>query len=63
MNTLTCDIFKVKYIIADFKPAFYAESKNHSHFSNQIKFLKYMLLLEMYGTVLYSIYFLVELNK
>ena len=50
--TLARDVFNVKYIIADFKAALYAKSKNHSHFSNQIKFLRYKLLLEMCQTVL-----------
>ncbi len=27
-----CDVFKVEYIITDFKAVFYAESKIHSHF-------------------------------
>ena len=32
MITLVCDIFKVEYIIADFKAVFfYAESKNHTY--------------------------------
>ena len=26
--TLACDVFKVEYMIADFKAVFYAESKN-----------------------------------
>ena len=29
--TLACDVCKVEYIIADFKAACYAESKNHTH--------------------------------
>ena len=31
MITLACDVFKVEYIIVDFKVVFHAESKNHTH--------------------------------
>ena len=45
---LTCDVFMVKYKIADFKAVFYAESKNHTHFLKSDQFLfRYKLLLEM----------------
>ena len=42
--TLTSDVFKVEYIIANLKTVFYTESKNHYHFSNQSKYLRYKLL-------------------
>ena len=30
--TLVCNVFKFKYIIADFKAIFHTKSKNHTHF-------------------------------
>ena len=47
-----CDVFKVKYIIANFKAVFSPNLKILLIFSTQINFLRYKLLLEMYGTVL-----------
>ena len=50
--TLACDIFKVEYIKADFKAVFFTlNPKIKLIFSNQIKFLGYKLLLEMYSIV------------
>ena len=45
-------VLKVDYIIADFKPVFLTEFKNHIHVSHQIKFLTYKHLLQMYRTSL-----------
>ena len=49
MITLASDVFKVEYILADFKEVF---KLILIFFSNAIKFLRYMLLLEMYRKVL-----------
>ena len=32
MITLACNVFKVDYVIADFKAVYYTEYKNHAHF-------------------------------
>ena len=48
---LACNVFKVEYIIADFKADFMLNPKIMLIFSNQIKFSRNKLLLEMYRTV------------
>ena len=52
-----CNIFKVKYILADFQGGFLCWiQKIILIFSNQIKFLRCMLLHELYRTVFINIF-------
>ena len=51
MITLVCDVYKIEYIIADFKTVFFTlNPKIILIFSHQMKFLRYKLLLEMLRT-------------